>query len=217
MMDSGISHARQIVEIGRKMHTRGYISGTDGNISIRTDHDRIVITPSGSCKGFLKYEDMIVVDSVMTVISGAGKPSSESDMHLSLYKLRPDIKACVHAHPPYATAFAVAGEELPGDILPEVALFVGPIPLVPFTSPGTTAVGAGLEVFAADHDAFLLKNHGVVTIGTNLEEAYNRMETVEHFAKILFYARQIGTVDHLPEEEVVRLTRMREVLRKNSV
>jgi L-fuculose-phosphate aldolase len=198
------------------LYERGMIAGTDGNISIRIDKSRVLITPSGRSKGTLKAEDIVIIDLDGNLLEGRHSKSSEFDMHLEVYRIRPDITACVHAHPPFATAFAVAGEKLVSEILPEALLFIGEIALTEFAPPGTARVGQSLAPFLATHQAFLLKNHGVLTIGSTLSQAHNRMETVEHLARISYLARRLGAIDVLPEEEIRRLNDMRRALDKNS-
>ena len=205
--------ANKIAEIGRRLYDKGLIAGLDGNISARIDGN-VMITPSGRCKGTLTGDDMIVIDLNGHVISGDNSPSSETSMHLNIYRNRPDIDACVHAHPPYATSFAVAGVPLDSDILPEVVLFVGDIPQVEYAPTGTELLGAAMAKYIAHHDALLLKNHGVVTVGTGLDDAYYRMETVEHFAQILHHAKQLGAVGRLGEPEMQRLKTLRHNLRR---
>jgi L-fuculose-phosphate aldolase len=197
-----------IVRVGRRLNERGMIAGSDGNISARVNTDRIVITPAGSHKGYLKARDLVTVDLYGRKLEGVGEPSSEMLMHLFIYQRRPDVRACVHAHPVHATAFAVAGQELPRDILPEVAVFVGAIPLTEYAPPGTDAVPRSLEAFVDGHQAFLLRNHGLLTVGRSLDEALNRHETVEHFAEILILARELGKINHLSAEEYQRLSRI---------
>lgn len=201
--------ATKIATIGRRLYARGLIAGGDGNVSARIDAGHIIITPSGRSKGILHPDDMVITDMDGCPQDNYARPSSEIDMHLAVYRFRPDAAACVHAHPPYATAFAVAGQALTEQILPEVVLLVGEIPLTAFASPGTEQVAQSLEPFIADHDAFLLKNHGVVTVGETLEQAYNRMETVEHYARILFLSKQLGHTDRLDEKEIARLETLR--------
>lgn len=205
--------ANKIAEIGRRLYDKGMIAGMDGNISARFDGN-IIITPSGRCKGYLSADDLVVIDEHGRVISGAGKPSSETAMHVTIYRSRPDVQACVHAHPPYATAFAVAGAVLESDILPEVVLVVGEIPLVEYAPTGTDLLGKAIAGHIANHDALLLKNHGVVTVGSDVEEAYFRMETVEHFARILHHAKQLGEVGRLDRSELQRLKDVRDNLRR---
>jgi L-fuculose-phosphate aldolase len=136
-------------------------------------------------------------------------------MHLAIYRARPKIGAIVHTHPPYATAFATAGVELPWEAVPELIVFVGPVALCSYATPGTEAVPQSLEPYWADHDAFLLSNHGLLTIGASLEEAERRLEIVEHAARILHLSHQLGGANKLPPDELERLTKYRLELRKN--
>lgn len=205
--------AEKIVEIGSRLYKRGLIAGTDGNISALIEPGRVMITPAGRSKGRLEPEEMIVIDDSGQKISGKLKASSEMAMHLYLYSNRPDISACVHAHPPYATAFAVAGISLSDKILPEIILSVGNIALTEYAPPGTSALPRSLDPFITDHNAFLLKNHGLVTIGSDLEEAYQRLEAIEHFARILYLAKRLGSADVLDTDEVLRL----EAIRKSTI
>lgn len=199
-----------LVDVGRRLYDKGYVPGTDGNLSILVEKSTILITPSGTAKGHLHERDLVLVNIEGNLIAGDKKPSSEMLMHLFAYARRPDIKACCHAHPPYATAFSVVGKQLPANILPEVVLSVGQIALTEYAPPGTEMVPKSLEKFIKNHSAFMLKNHGVLTIGKDLEEAYHRMETVEHFAKILYIAQGSGTIGHLDDSEVKRLEKIRE-------
>lgn len=202
---------RQIVEVGLRLQQRGFLAGSDSNLSVRLEDGRILITPSGKAKGRLDPADLIAVDSDGRKLEGIGNPTSEMAMHLAVYRTRPEVNACVHTHAPNATAFAVAGIPLPDDILPEVVVFVGPIALCEYAPPGTEAVPRSLEPFIRSHHAFLLRNHGLLTIGRSLEEASNRHETVEHYARILRLARQFGewSVHSIPRDDFDRLTRIR--------
>jgi len=199
----------QLVEIGRRLCERGFVAGSDGNLSARQSDGSILITPSGAAKGQLAPDELVVVEPDGRLISGAGKASSEAAMHLFMYQTRPDLMACVHSHAPHATAFAAAGIPLPDNILPEVVLFVGRIPLTEYAPPGTEAVPKSLAPFAADHEAFLLRNHGLLTVGRNLREAWHRHETVEHYARILLLAGQLGSTQSIPANDVRRLEEMR--------
>lgn len=185
------------------------LAGTDGNISVKLDDDRIMITPSGVPKGRMSPDEMVIVDINGKHLQGNKKASSEMLMHLAVYKARPEIKSCVHSHAPYATAFAAAGIELKEDILPEVVVFIGAIPLTDYAPPGTDAIPKSLEPYLDNHNAFLLRNHGLLTIGHDLNEAFNRHETVEHFAKIVHLARQLGNVNSIPSDDFKRLEKMR--------
>jgi L-fuculose-phosphate aldolase len=199
----------RFLDCARRLYDKGFIAGTDGNISVRLDDDHILVTPSGFRKGDLDDHDLVTVNLQGTIVAGEKKPSSELDMHLHIYRHRPDCRACVHAHPPYATAFALAHKPLPETLLPEVVVFVGPIALTEFAPPGTSAVGTSLDPFIKTHNAFLLANHGLLTTGGSLEEAYNRHETVEHYARIVYLAGRIGSAHAIPEDELTRLRDMR--------
>ncbi|MCP4568679.1 MAG: class II aldolase/adducin family protein [FCB group bacterium] len=205
--------AEKIVEIGSRLYKRGLIAGTDGNISALIEPGQVMITPAGRSKDRLEPEEMIVIDDSGQKIAGKLRASSEMAMHLYLYSNRPDIFACVHAHPPFATAFAAAGISLNEKILPEIILSVGNIALTEYAPPGTPALPRSLDPFITDHNAFLLKNHGLVTIGSDLEEAYHRLETIEHFARISYLAKRLGGADVLDTDEVLRL----EAIRKSTI
>lgn len=202
----------QIIEVGHRLNERGYLAGTDGNLSIRLDRERILITAAGKAKGRLLRSDLVVVDNDGRKLEGDCNPTTEMAMHLAVYRERPDINACVHSHPPHVTAYAVAGVQLPDDVLPEVVVFVGPIAMCSYAPPGTEAVPKSLLPCIATHNAFLLRNHGLLTIGRSMEEASNRHETVEHYAKILWLAKQLGDWKRIPEDDFRRLTQIREQL-----
>ncbi len=197
-----------IIKFGRLLHEQGYIAGYDGNLSLRLNSSRILITPSMKAKGFLRAGENIVIDYSGKEISGGGRPSSETAMHLQVYANRPDISACCHAHPPHATAFAAAGKKLPADILPEAILLLGEIPLVEYIPTGVAEKWAAFAKYARKGFAYLLKNHGVLTTGRTLEEAYFRMETVEHYARIVYIAQKLGRPKALGKAETARLIRI---------
>ena len=198
-------HAAQIIEYGRLLYDRGYICATEGNLSLRLPDGRIMITPSNVGKGRLKPEDMVVCDTEGNVIERGKKPSSEIKLHLAAYKHRPDISAICHAHPVYATAFSVAGRGLTEAVLPEIVSTLGAVPLVDYASPGSDELAENLKKYLDRYDAFLLQSHGVITLGDSCEEAYNRMESVERFARILYIAGRIGQPGVLSKEETARL------------
>ena len=196
---------REICNIGRSMYRRGFVVACEGNLSARLDANRILLTPAGTCKGLLAPEDLLVTDLEGRVVSGAGRPSSEILMHLLFYRSRPDVGAVCHAHPPIATGFASAGRALEEAVLPEVIMELGTIPLAPYGTPGTMELPARLQPLVRSHDAILLENHGVVTCGPDLVTAYYRMETVEHFAHVLWTAETLGGPRLLPRAEVRKL------------
>ena len=209
-------HRELIAEFGRRMYQNGYVPGTDGNLSCRVAENTILITPTGVEKGYLRPEELILIDFEGTLISGDNRPSSEMLMHLFVYKNRSDIAAVCHAHPPYATAFSIVGKKLPENILPEVILSIGDIPLTDYAPPGTDAVPESLKEYIRDHCAFILRNHGVLTIGRNLQESFNRMETVEHYAKIFYISQGTGKINNLDNSEVERLRKIGEALRQGN-
>lgn len=211
-MPSEFEARREIVEIGRRIWQRRYVAANDGNLSVRLPGDRIVVTPTGRSKGFLQSDDMIVVDLDGRKLQGSREPSSELPMHLFAYRKRPDVRAIVHAHPPRATGFAVAGVPLAQCILPEVILTLGQVPLTSYATPSTEEVPASIEEFIDCWNALLLRNHGVLTFGSDIEEAYFRLETVEHFAEITLSARILGGASPLTGEDVKKLLKVRETL-----
>ena len=196
---------RQICKTGRMMYANGFVVACEGNLSVRLDQDRVLVTPAGACKGYLAPSDLLVIDSNGMVLCGTRQPSTEMLMHLLYYRLRPDVRAVCHAHPPTATGFAAAGRALEEAVLPEVIVILGKIPLAPYGTPGTWELCAGLEPLAMKHDAILLANHGVVTCGQDLTTAYQRLETVEQFARILLTAESLGGPHLLPHAEVQKL------------
>ena len=177
----------------RQLAAQGLIAGRDGNLSVRLSADRVLVTPSGHLKALVSARDMVEVNvGGKPRRAGARKPTSELDLHLRILRHRPDVHAVVHAHPPMATAFAVAGEEIPANLLPELIFVVGPVPLVPYGTPGTPELGDRVMPYLQGHDALLLANHGAVTMGKTLDEAWIRMESLEHCARIILTARLIG-------------------------
>ncbi|MDP6802117.1 MAG: class II aldolase/adducin family protein [Gemmatimonadota bacterium] len=197
---------REIVRVCARLDTRQYVAGTDGNVSaLLGQEDTLLITPSGRAKGEMVAEDLLLLGRAGKVREGRGTPSSETGMHLRIYDLRPDVKAVVHAHPPVATGFAAAGADLSECVLPEVILGLGGVPVAAYGTPGTEDLSRSLDPWIADHDAVLLANHGVVTVGSCVSSAYRRMETVEHAARVLLVARLLGGAHPLGREQVERL------------
>lgn len=182
------------------------IAGADGNVSVRVGPDTLLVTPRGLLKGELTAQDLVRVSLAGAPLGGFRKATSELDLHLRIYQARPDVGAVVHAHPPTATGFAVAGEGLPATVLPELTVLFGEVPLVPYATPGTPAVGAAMVPFLAAHEGVLLANHGAVTWGKDLPAAQIRMESMEHAARIVLAARQAGRVQRLTPRQVQELT-----------
>ena len=202
-----MNHRSGIVEAGRRLYNKNLIAGYEGNISVR-DKDRIIITPSGVCKGFLQESDLIELDLDGNLLSGNGKASSETKMHLKVYRYRPDVQAVVHAHPPTATGFACSGKGLDQSLTAETVLLMGTIPLVPYGTPSTDELPDNLDSYLK-YNAMLLANHGALTLGTTLDDAYFFMEQVEHYAKISLVANVLGTPNTLPCDEVDKLMALR--------
>lgn len=200
---------RDIVEVGRRVYTRNYVASNDGNISARVDDKRVLITPTGVSKGFMTPEEIVLVDYEGNVLDGRKRPSSEVFMHLRIYKERPDVNSVCHAHPPHATGFAVAGIPLTKCILPEVIISLGGIPLADYGTPGTDEFYEPVLKYLNEYDAFLLANHGALTIGKDIFNAYYKMETLEHFAHIAFVAAQLGQTNTLPEDQTKKLFEIR--------
>ena len=197
-----------IVEVGRRLWERGYVASNDGNISVRLD-DRIITTPKSVSKGFMTPDMMVVTDLSGAKLAGERDPSSELKMHLQVYRDRPDARAVVHAHPPTATGFAVAGIPLDRAVLAEVVTTLGSIPIAEYATPSTDELPAACSKYLKAHDGLLLANHGALAIGPDLFTAYHRMETIEHFAKISLVTRTLGREHLLSGEEVQRLQGLR--------
>jgi L-fuculose-phosphate aldolase len=200
---------RDIVRVCRRLYERGLISGGEGNVSVRTPDGTLLITPAGASKIDVSESDLVAVDLMGKHVAGSGRPSSELGMHLRIYQRRPDVGAVVHAHPPFATAFAVAGEDLMAPVLPELLVQLGGVPLVPYATPGSPALADAIEPFLPLHDAFLMANHGATSLGSTLSIAHQRMESLEHGARILFSARALGRVTTLTDEQRDALLELR--------
>ena len=203
---------KQIVEIGRRIWIRGYVGANDGNITVKLGDNELLTTPTGVSKGFMTVEMIIKCDRTGKVISSnpGYRPSSEVKMHLDVYKERPDIQAVVHAHPQYATSFAVAGIPLNKCVLPEAIIVMGAVPIAPYGLPSTMEIPDRIRPFIKNSDVILLENHGALTLGTDLLNAYHKMETLEHTASIVWKAIQLGNLNVLPPDERDRLMTLRE-------
>jgi len=198
-------HREDIVRYGRMLHERGFVAAMDGNLSVRLTDDRILVTPTCLSKGAMKTADMVIVDLEGERISGKRNVTSEIGMHLLVYRMRPDVQAIVHAHPPTATGFAAAGIPLTEPLVCEVVMGLGCIPLARYGTPGTSELARTLEPFVPEYDAILMSNHGVVTYGDTLEHAYMKMETVEHFAQIALVTHLLGRQQPLKEVDIEKL------------
>ncbi|TAK15674.1 MAG: class II aldolase/adducin family protein, partial [Acidobacteria bacterium] len=200
-----------IVEVGRRLWVRGFVASNDGNISVRLDESRLLMTPASVSKGFMTADMMVVTDLDGNLIAGAPgrKPSSEIQMHLVVYRNRPDVQAVVHSHPPLSTGFAVAGIPLDRAVLAEVVTTLGSIPIAEYGTPSTPELADAVAPYVRAHDGLLLANHGALALGKDLFAAYYKMETIEHFAKISLVARMLGREHVLSKEEVGRLQALR--------
>src|ERR1035441_6892073 len=194
-----------ICQIGRLVFQKGWVAANDGNITIRLGAGRILATPTGVCKGMMQPDDLIIVDMKGTKISGRAQGTTEIAMHTTVYGLRPDIKAVVHAHPPVATGFATAGRQLNLALLPEVIIGLGCVPLADYGLPGTDALTEPMLPLIPKFDALLMANHGAVCYGEDVFKAYFKMETMEHFARIQLVAELLGGPKVLPRTEVDKL------------
>lgn len=196
---------QDIVDVGKLVFQKGWVAANDGNLSIRLDDGRILCTPTGVCKGLMRPEDLIVCDRAGIKVEGSRERTSEIAMHLTIYEMRPDVRSVLHAHPPVATGFAVAGRPLNLAILPEVVIGLGSVPLADYGLPGTPALTEGMLPYIPKYDAMLMANHGAVCYGEDVYQAYHRMETVEHFARITLVAELLGGAKPLPRIEVRKL------------
>jgi len=205
-MRSEVNLKKDIIEVGKMLHAKGYIAATDGNISVRVSPNRILTTATGVSKGFMREEHIVVVDADGNLLSGSYQPSSELKMHLIAYKLRPEIKAIVHGHPPTCTAFTIAGISLAKCVLPEVVMTLGVIPTADYATPSTGEVPESIRDFIAKYDAVLLDRHGAITVSSkNVFDAYYKLEKIEHTAEVTLKARQLGQVKTLTDEQVTKL------------
>jgi L-fuculose-phosphate aldolase len=215
-MSSERKHRDEIVRYGRMLHERGFVAAMDGNLSVRLKNDRILVTPTAVSKGAMRPADLVIVDLDGNRISGRRNVTSEIGMHLLVYRMRPDVQAIVHAHPPTATGFAAAGMALTEPLVCEVVIGLGCIPLARYGTPGTSELARTLEPFVPNYDAILMSNHGVVAYAETLEHAYMKMETVEHFAHIALVAHILGRAQPLGEKDVEKLWAVRHLYKSGS-
>ena len=202
-----------ICRIGKLQYDRNYIVATDGNISARMSDGTILITPTGAMKGFLEPQHMARIDMTGEPLSEGPRPSSEVGIHLVSYRERPDIKAICHAHPPHAVAMTIAGIDLQAPIIPEVIVTIGGIPTAPIGTPGTDELGETIRDLVRCSDVLMMQNHGSVTLGTNLMDAYKKLDMLEHTARILWLAHTAkGGLDPLPADQVQKLLETRQML-----
>lgn len=200
---------RDVVRVGRLMYERSYVVSSDGNISVRLDDGRILATPTMTCKGRMTEDSLALTDLEGKALSDR-KASSELAMHTLIYRERPDVRAVCHAHPPHGTAFAVAGLAIDQPILSEVILTLGCVPLASYGTPSTNELTEAMRPLVKHHNALLMANHGAVAYGADLWQAFDRLETLEHTARITILARSLGGSRNLPADAVEKLINVRE-------
>lgn len=198
-----------ICEVGRRLYSNGFIAAGEGNVSIRLSDDELMGTPAGTCKGYLTPDMISTCDMDGRTLSGP-RISTEIQMHISVYRARPDVVSVVHAHPPKCTGFAVAGVPLNRAVLAEVVVTLGCIPLADYGTPSTSELAESVDRLIRTSDGLLLSNHGALTVGKDVYDAYFKMEVIEHFAEISLISRQLGGERLLPKKEVARLLDLRQ-------
>jgi L-fuculose-phosphate aldolase len=205
MVKSEQEYRQDIVDVGKLIYQKGWVAANDGNVSIRLDNNKILCTCTGISKGMMTVDDLIICDLDGNKMGGARERTSEIAMHLTIYRMRPDVSSVVHAHPTVATGFAVAGRPLNLALLPEVIIGLGSVPLAEYGLPGTPALTEGMLPYIPKYDAILMGNHGAVSYGEDVYKAFFKMETVEHFARIALVAELLGGPKVLPKDEVDKL------------
>lgn len=211
-MISELKYKQQICDIGKRIYDKGFVAANDGNISIRISNNEFLITPTGVSKGFMTPDMILKVDGKGRVLKGDYRPTSEMKMHLVVYQERPDINAVVHVHPPFATAFAIAGIPLNQAIMPESVVYLGTIPVAEYGTPSTQEIPDAVKKYVHQHQGVLLENHGALTWGKNLEHAYYLMESLEFSAKINWIAKQLNGDRELSKEHVKSLIEMKKMM-----
>ncbi len=208
---SDIEHLKkQICEIGRRMWQRALVAGSDGNISVRLNAEQILCTPTMCSKGFMEPRDICLVDRNGQQLAGDKCCSSEFRLHLEILQARPDVMSVVHCHPPHATAFAIAGRPVPMGAMAEADVFLGEVPIVPYETPGTVEFAREILPFVDQSNACLLANHGAVTFGASIEQAYNLMEVLDAYCRILLLSEQLGPVQTLSGNYRLALAKIRQ-------
>jgi L-fuculose-phosphate aldolase len=207
---------RDLVRFSKWLYRLGFTPGTSGNLSVRLDRHRLLVTPTGVSKALLKAADMVIVDLNGTLLAGTRNVTSEISMHLAVYHRREEVEAVVHSHPPIATAFACSGRALNEILCQEAVMTLGAVPLAQYATTGTDEVAASLAPLIPGHEAILMANHGVVSYGETLLEAFLKMETVEHLAYVALVAHQLGSAQSLSADQVEQLYLARAKYQQNS-
>lgn len=210
-MKTELEIKQEMCEIGRRVYNRGMVAANDGNFSVKLNEHEFLCTPTGVSKGFMTPEFICKVNEKGEVLEANDgfRPSSEVKMHMRIYEQRPDVNAVVHAHPMYATTFAIAGRALMEPIMPEAAIFLGGVPLARYATPSTMEVPDSIQEYLQDYDAVLLENHGALTFSDTLLNAYYRMESVEFYARLMYQAEMLGGPKIIPPEKVEELYEIR--------
>lgn len=198
-------------EIGRRVYNKGMVAANDGNFSVKLTENEYLCTPTGVSKGFMTPEYICKVDAKGNILHANGKfkPSSEIKMHMRVYEKRPDVKAVVHAHPSYATAFAIAGISLTAPIMPEAVISLGSVPIAKYGTPSTMEIPDAIEEYLPYFDQVLLQNHGALTWSTDLLSAYHKMESLEFYAELLYKSRMLGGPKEFDKEQIEKLYEIR--------
>jgi L-fuculose-phosphate aldolase len=199
----------EFCEIGRRVYNKGFVAANDGNFSYRMSDDRVLCTPTRVSKGFMKPDDLCVVDMDGKQVSGKRKRSSEILLHLAIMKTRPDVKACLHCHPPHATAFAVAHEPIPKCVMPEFEVFLGEVAITPYETPGGQPFADTVIPYVKDTDVIILANHGTITAGSDLMDAYFKTEIIDAYCRILILTKQLGRVNYYSDDKAAELLRLK--------
>lgn len=202
----------EMCEIGRRVYNKGFAAANDGNISFRLDENRVLCTPTRVSKGFMKPDDLCIVDLDGKQVSGKKKRSSEILLHLTIMKTRPDVRSVVHCHPPHATAFAVAHEPIPKCTMPEFEVFLGEVAIAPYETPGTQTFADTIIPYIKDTDTVLLANHGTVTAGSDLMDAYFKTEIIDAYCRILILTKQLGRVEYYSDAKAAELIKIKPAL-----
>ena len=210
-MASEFGIKKQMCEIGKRVYENGFIAANDGNFSVKISPNEFLCTPTGVSKGFMTPQMICKVDAEGNVreANGGFRPSSEIKMHLRVYKERPDVNAVVHAHPPYATSYAIVGRSLTEPIMPEAIIVLGCVPVTAYGTPSTDEIPNNVSKYLQHYDAVLLENHGALSYAGDLLQAYHKMESLEFYAKLLFISSQIGKPQELNKQQVTKLYELR--------
>lgn len=200
----------EICEIGRRIYAKGFAAANDGNITYRISENEVLCTPTMVCKGFLKPDDICTVDMNGKQLAGRRKRTSEVLLHLAIMKSRPEIKSCVHCHPPHATAFAIAHEAIPQCVLPEVEVFLGEVPITKYETPGGQAFADTILPFVAKSNVVILANHGTVSYGETVERAYWWTEILDSYCRMLMLARDLGKINYFSEDKTRELLKLKQ-------